>query len=50
MRSVGLLDLKSPYSNYKSIYLPMLIPGVPDALPVLDSSVNSFVARWNESE
>ena len=28
----------------------MSIPEAPNALPVLDSSANSFVARWNESE
>ena len=50
VRSVGLLDLLSPYSNYRGIYVPMFIPGVPNALPVLDSNVNSFVARWVESE
>ena len=49
MRSVGLLDLKSPYSNYERVYVPMSISDVPDALPVLDIGVNSFVARWSES-
>ena len=36
VRSVGLESLRSPYSNYESVYLPMTIPGIPDALPVLD--------------
>ena len=50
VRSVGLLGVKSPYSNYESVYLPMFYTCIPDALPVLDSGVNSFVARWTESE
>ena len=49
MRSVGLLGIQSPYSNYDSVYLPNSIADIPDALLVLDSGVNSFVARWDES-
>ena len=42
--------LRSPYSNYYSVYVPNIIPDIPNALPVEDRDANSFVARWTESE